>query len=151
MWMYVWVCQWWCNEGQHEWLENFCAREECNLAGLAWFKFWWCSGLHRKTPTPTGSASGRADWIRLRAATHGESGAVPLPPPAANKDLCRRNEANKAWEACPAATRDSRRDLDGASELTLQRGLSIKVWAKAFIVWQRPVLVFCAHETKTNF
>ena len=75
--------------------QNFCASEECNLAGLAQANF--CgSGLHRQPPTPTGAASGHAGWIRLTAPPTANKGAMPLPLPAANEDLGREYEANKA-------------------------------------------------------
>ena len=47
---------------------KFCAEEECNLLGLAFFAdFNMSCGLHRQRPTPTGAASGLAGWIRLTA------------------------------------------------------------------------------------
>ena len=55
-------------EGAAEWTHFFCAEEECNLLGLAFFAdFNMSCGLHRQPPTPTGAASGLAGWIRLTA------------------------------------------------------------------------------------
>ena len=86
-------------EGTTEWMQNFYAGEECNLPGLAYFAaFNMSCGLHRQPPTPTGAASGHAGWIRLTAnmPPTANKGAMPLPLPAANKDLGRKYEANKA-------------------------------------------------------
>ena len=43
------------------------AGEEGNFPGLACFANLAGCGLHRQPPTPTGAASGHADWIRLTA------------------------------------------------------------------------------------
>ncbi len=49
------------------------AHEECNLVGLMDGNFFdEALAFTANPPTPTGAASGRADWIRLSAATNGK-------------------------------------------------------------------------------
>ena len=60
------------------------ALEECNLQGLYGNKiFGDALAFTTSSPTPTGAVSGRQDWIPVSAATNGNEGAMPMPPPGA--------------------------------------------------------------------
>ena len=110
-------------EGHYEWVPEFLCR-----GGAKFTQTYLCChfsvscGLHRQPPTPTGAASGHADWIRLTA------------PPTAKMGQCHQ-------PLLPVRT--YARDVELPRCTVQHRGLLIKTLSKGlyaflYLTWVSP-------------